>query len=121
MNKQVIEPAPRKRSAYRIVFTLLLVVLSAQTIVVHYPYRVWLLGASLGAVAAITLFLRVGWTIPCMIGGVYAGLIADPPVKGGTPESQMWETVTAIVVGTVVGLLAGLAIDAMECNARKAP
>ena len=116
MNEQVIEPAPRKRSAYRIVFTLLLVVLSTQTVVIHYPYRLWSLGASLGAVAAITLFLRVGWTIPCMIGGVYAGLIADPPVKGGTPESQMWETVWLIIFFTIAGLVVGLVIDAAGRN-----
>ena len=109
----------RKRSLYRIVFTLLVVAFSGLLAEGAYPHRAWLLGASLGVVAAITLSLRVGWTIPSMIAGTYAGLVADAHVKGGTLESQMWETVSAMVLGAMVGLFAGLVIDTIGCDTRE--
>jgi hypothetical protein len=88
-------------------------------LIANYPHTAWLLGASLGAVATITLFLRVGWVIPCMIAGTYSGFVLDARVKGGTIESQMWETVVSIAVGATVGLVAGLAIDSLGGGAKE--
>ena len=111
MNEQTNEPRPSKHSAYRIGFTLFLVVLSALFAVGVYPQRPWLLGASLGTVAIITVFLRVGWTISCMIAGTYVGFFLDLGIKSGDHESQMMETASLIIMGTVVGLIVGLFIE----------
>jgi len=118
MNAPAKQPRPRPPSVCRIGFTLLLMALSAM-LIANYPHTAWLLGASLGAVATITLFLRVGWVIPCMIAGTYSGFVLDARVKGGTIESQMWETVVSIAVGATVGLVAGLAIDSLGGGAKE--
>ncbi len=111
MRSKTITKVVPTRSPSRIVFTLLLVAFSGFSAFQTYPCGVSLLSVGLGVVAFITVFLRVGWTIPCMIAGVYVGEICDATVKGGTEESQMWETVHAITVGTAIGLALGLAVD----------
>ena len=118
VHEQVNQPRPRKRSVFRIGFTLLVVAFSG-LLVSTYPQRVWLLGASLGTVAAITVFLRVGWAVPCTIVGTYLGLISDAHIKGGSCESQAWETVHAIVFGTIFGFGVGLFLDGMEYHRTK--
>lgn len=95
----------------RLVFTLLLLGYSATLAYSEFPHRVWLLGAGLGIVALVSLALPVGWVVPCTVAGVYLGMVLDPPVKGGTTESQMMETATWIVVGTVIGFVVGIWMD----------
>jgi len=106
----VMGEQPNKRrtprsSRYRVGFTLVLVAFSAWVAVVNYPYLSWLLCGGLGLVAGASIFLRVGWATPCMIAGVYVGMILDAHVKGGTAESQMYETVWAITLGAAFGLV----------------
>jgi hypothetical protein len=53
-----------------------------------------------------------GWIVPGTIFGVFFGaLVLNPRVKGGTPESQMWETIFCIVMGGTAGLFMGYVID----------
>ena len=55
---------------------------------------------------------RSGWPIPGTIFGVFFGaLVLDPPVKGGTPGSQIWETIFCIAIGGAGGLFMGYVID----------
>ena len=56
----------------------------------------------------------VGWSVPFAIAGTYVGLLLDARVKGGTIESQMYESVLSIVVGTVVGFMIGAHIDSTQ-------
>jgi hypothetical protein len=113
MRSETTIKAVPTRSPSRIAFTLLLVAFSAFSAFQTYPFRAWLFSAGLGVVALIIVFLRVGWTVPCMIAGSYVGEIFDAGVKGGTAESKMWEAVHAIAVGTAIGFALGIAVDVL--------
>lgn len=77
-----------------------------------YPYGVWRFGAAFAILALASVFLRVGWFVPFTIAGAYFGMfVLDPPVKGGTIESQMNETVGCILFGSVAGFVIGASID----------
>lgn len=100
-----------QRSRWQLAFTWGLVAFSV-LLASRCPWcGVMWLAALMGIAALAALVLPVGWSIPGMIAGVYGGLIADMHVKGGAIESQMWETVTSIGIGAIVGLAIGLAID----------
>ena len=43
--------------------------------------------------------------------GTFCGMVTDAQIKGGDYESQMWETVTSIAVGAILGLAAGFLLD----------
>jgi hypothetical protein len=103
---------PPSGSRLQIGCSVALVLFSAYVAVVAYPHQAWLLGASLGGVALLSVVIRVGWVIPCTIAGVYVGMcVLDPAIKGGDPESQMMETVGAICIGTVLGMAVGFLIE----------
>ncbi|APZ96642.1 hypothetical protein Fuma_06315 [Fuerstiella marisgermanici] len=91
-----------------------LVFFSTYVALVTYPFGAWKFGAALGALAFLSIFLRVGWFVPFAIAGTYAGIMLDARVKGGTIESQMQETIVSIVVGTVSGFAIGVTIDSMS-------
>jgi hypothetical protein len=70
----------------------------------------------------VSIFLRVGWFVPFTIAGFYFGLfVLNPPVKGGTIEYQMHETVGWILVGTVGGFIIGAVIDYSKSHANSPP
>ena len=48
---------------------------------------------------------RLGWLVPIIVFGTLMGLFLDPAIKGGTRESQMWETVRIICGETIIGLV----------------
>lgn len=73
--------------------------------------EIWKLFAGMFACSAVSAILRLGWLVPCMIGGIIFGISMDADIKGGTIESKMWETVANIGFGAALGLLAGLLID----------
>jgi len=65
--------------------------------------------------SAECIFLRIGWFVPFTIAESYFGLcFLDPAIKRGSAESQMKETVTCIEIGTILGFVIGLALDAAE-------
>ena len=63
------------------------------------------------AVSAAIVF-RGGWLIPCTICGVLGGFLLDPPVQGGPADAQIMQTVWLIIIGTVIGCVTGLLVDA---------
>jgi hypothetical protein len=67
--------------------------------------------AALAVACCISTLLRMGWMVPCLVFGTFCGILLDPLIKGGTVESQMWETVTSIATGAVLGLCVGLALE----------
>ena len=76
--------------------------------------QMWKLMTALSAVSAVGAVLRFGWVIPGVVCGTLGGVFLDATIKGGTVESQMWETVAYIGVGAVLGLLVGIVVDAFE-------
>ncbi|MBN2475468.1 MAG: hypothetical protein JXB62_12730 [Pirellulales bacterium] len=74
----------------------------------------WKLLAALFACSTVAIVFRLGWPVPCMILGILAGIALDPAIKGGTIDSQMWETVSCICVGAFIGLLIGVFLDAVR-------
>lgn len=87
---------------------ILLTVLTLITL----PSTLWegLLLAALAALCFLAALLRFGWLVPCIVIGYFFGLIyLDAVVKGGDEVSQMEETVNNVVIGTTLGLLAGVA------------
>ena len=100
-----------RRSKWQLAFTWLLLTFSVYVAVITHPSGPSQLAVSMGVAAFLALVLRVGWVIPCIIAGVYVGFMMDPDVKGGTFESQMFETVAFICGGAIVGFAVGLAID----------
>lgn len=69
-----------------------------------------LLGLLAGAALLATL-LRLGWSVPCMVLGTFFGFIVDARPKGGPVDAQMWETVSSIIVGALIGFAIGLIAD----------
>ena len=101
-----------KKSRLRLGCLTLLVAFSAFIAFMTFPYRTWPFGAGLGTLAFVSIFLRVGWLVPFTIAGFYCGLfVLDPVVKGGTSETQMYETVTYVFFGTIIGFVIGAAMD----------
>ena len=91
---------------------IVLVCFSAFLALVSYPSGASRLAAAFGLLALTSIFLRVGWFVPFTIAGSYFGmLVLDPPLKGGTIDSQMDQTVRCILVGTIVGFAVGALID----------
>jgi O-antigen ligase len=68
----------------------------------------------LGLCCLTAAWTRSGWLIPSTVFGVIVGMfVLDPSVKGGDAESQMWETVSYIILGSVGGLVFGLTLDGL--------
>jgi hypothetical protein len=63
--------------------------------------------------AACAAALAYGWgtVVPCLTIGLMVGMVYDGGPKGGTRESQMWETAEAWIGGALAGLLVGVAMD----------
>jgi len=80
--------------------------------------QVWKLLAGLSACTTAALIFRLGWLVPCIVLGTLAGILLDPAIKGGTIESQMWETVSYICFGAVAGFVVGLMIDMDRTSSR---
>ena len=95
-------------------FTFFLVAISAYGAVLTYPIRVWMIIASIGAVAFSVLILRGGWIIRCTALGVYAGLCMAPAVNG-----QQWELVLGICAGAILGCFVGFVIDSVLIDSDK--
>ena len=76
--------------------------------------RLWEFLAGLCACSAVSLIFRMGWVVPCTIIGLGVGAFLDGPIKGGTYESQMWETVRSICGGAAAGFFVGLGIDCIH-------
>lgn len=92
----------------------------------QWYFAVWLVGApslawtiwgspQFGSIvlAGFGIFVLIGLSlrspiIVFILAGVVAGFLMDPPVKGGSMESQTWETVTRLFVGVFLGFLVGL-------------
>lgn len=64
--------------------------------------------------AVASLVFRWGWLLPCVIAGAICGLGMDNAVKGGSPESRVWETVRSIGFGIGGGFLIGLILDEFD-------
>lgn len=71
----------------------------------------------LAGVVLLSILLRWGWLVPCTIWGLVFGVLFDPLSKGGTRESQMWETINYIGGGVFFGVLIGFMIDLVLCAA----
>ena len=101
----------RKKSRIQIACLLVLAAFSAFIAIRMFPYGFGRLGLAFTILSLASLFLRVGWFVPFTIAGTYAGIMMDARVKGGSIESQMWETVTSIVFGAVIGFAFGGFLD----------
>jgi hypothetical protein len=103
---------PKRRALYTVQILLATMTgLSAFRIWSINGGQVWKLFAGLFVFMMVSLILRLGWLVPCMVVGTLTGIFLDPLIKGGTIESQMWETVRYICGGTIAGLVLGLVID----------
>ncbi len=71
----------------------------------------WRLYSGLFAGSTTALLFRSGWLIPCTVCGTIFGIFLDPPIKGGTIDSQMWETVSSLWSGVIAGIVIGFVID----------
>ena len=90
-----------------------MVLFSSFVALAEFPSYPWRFGIALAILATVSIFLRVGWFVPFTIAGSYFGMIVlDPPVKGGTVDSQMNQTVMCVVLGTIGGFVIGAVLDA---------
>ncbi|QDT26876.1 hypothetical protein Enr10x_21870 [Gimesia panareensis] len=71
----------------------------------------WRLYSGLFAGSLTALIFRSGWLIPCTVCGTLFGIFLDPTIKGGTIDSQMWETVSSLWSGVIAGVVFGFAIN----------
>lgn len=80
--------------------------------VFFYGYRpaAWFF-VGLGACCLAAFVFGWGYSVPCVVLGLLLGAFLDLRVKGGTAESQMWETVTSVAICTAIGLIVGVAAD----------
>ena len=105
----------RSNSKSQLGCLFVLVCFSALLAFTAYPDPLWGFGAAFGLLALFSIFRPVGWFLPCTIAGVYLGVfVLDSPVKGGTIESQMKETIGCILFGAIVGFVFGACIDARQ-------
>ena len=63
------------------------------------------------ACSAVSVLLRMGWLVPCTIGGILAGAFLDAGIKGGPIDAQAWESVAKICLGAFAGLAVGIVFD----------
>lgn len=125
MSSPPVEPtdanrSPKRQGALVLGVQLVLALLTGMNAVLIYAEKagsVWRLFAALSVCSLISAIPRSGWLIPCTILGVVVGVVADATIKGGTHESQMWETVRSVAVWTVVGIVVGFFCDYSTANA----
>jgi hypothetical protein len=65
-------------------------------------------------IAFFGVIFNFGWLPIATILGAFVGCVADSGVKGGTQESQMWESVHAILGGALAGMAIGFYLDARQ-------
>lgn len=110
MSQPVVAPKRSHRST--IISAVLGVLFSGLAVVAYLPgIMEWQVLALFGVGSLIAAVLRLGWAVPCMVLGCFVGFLADNDIKGGTPESQMWETVSNLLGGTLLGLVGGVFLD----------
>ncbi len=104
---------PKPESPRRIGCLIALILFSAYSAAMLYTTSSgpWQFFAAFGTLAFASIFLRVGWFVPFAIAGAYFGMLSDVRVKHGPIESQMEQTVTSIVAGTIFGFVIGAVID----------
>ena len=71
----------------------------------------WMPAAVFALQAMVAAILRFGWTAPCLLAGVILGVWLDPLVKGGTVDSQIYETINNLLIGAAIGLTVGIMMD----------
>src|SRR5579859_7240504 len=102
----------RKVSATAVQLAAMLAAGYGGAMVLVYGYRpaAWFF-VGLAACCLAAFVFRWGYSVPCVVLGLLVGGYLDLHVKGGSVESQMWETVTSVAIGTAMGLLVGVALD----------
>ena len=72
----------------------------------------WELPAAFGVLAFVSLFLRVGWTVPFTLAGSYFGVaVGFPAVASGPWGSEGPRVLICTAIGIVVGFVIGASID----------
>jgi hypothetical protein len=61
------------------------------------------------ACSAVSVLLRMGWLVPCTIGGILAGAFLDAGIKGGPIDAQA--SIQNICLGAFAGLAVGIVLD----------
>lgn len=75
------------------------------------------LGLCLCVVSILSVIIRVGWIIPCMIFGVLLGMeLAPRPMSATTAETRMMGFIISIGLGAIYGGAIGLLIDMAKRN-----
>lgn len=88
--------------------------LVAAPVIACFAYdRWWIIAAIFVFYIALAIVLD-SWLIRCTLLGILLGRTLDPPVKCGTLETQVQESVSWLVFGVTVGILTGLAIEAFR-------
>jgi hypothetical protein len=82
----------------------------------HLPRDALCFGG-LGLLSIVCLFLRTGWTVPCMIAGVYGAFILTPAMAGNLLAATIVE-VRIVACGTSLGLVLGVILDVTRTHNR---
>ena len=96
----------------RLAYSILAIALAGLMLSSGFHTRLSALFGALAALAIAAACLKLGWLPLATILGIVVGVLCDGRVKGGTHESQMWETVSAIVGGALAGMAVGFYLDA---------
>ena len=99
-------------NAARVAYCVLAIALGCLTFAAGLDAYPSLLFGVLALIAAFGAIFKFGWLPIATILGAFVGYIADSGVKGGTYESQMWESVQAILGGALAGLAVGFYLEA---------
>lgn len=71
----------------------------------------WFVFGVLFVCAVAGFVFRLGSVVPSSVFGTFWGIALDLHVKGGSIESQMWETVRSVSVGFIAGVVVGVLLD----------
>ena len=103
-----MRPAP---FAFKVSVAVLMAVIAAVNTKAEVDTIIQQVCVALFAYSVASVIFPWGWAVPCIVIGALISVMMDKPIKGGSMESQMWETIGRIWLGVFSGFVVGLILD----------
>jgi hypothetical protein len=102
-----------------VIFAVLLICFSTLGAVQTYPARGYFICITLGVSSLVNILLRLGWAVPSLVAGAYAGIVFSSGPGSGGALSQALGFCFSLVFFAAVGLSCGIFLDQLSSEKPK--